>query len=103
MRDGQSEYIGSIKPGNIWGLNFGMGMALNDRSSFSMGIDLSSIGRTKQNGTPVVSSVRTQLATLQMGYSYRLSQRTTLNVSVGAGLTRDTPDLTLTVRLPMSF
>jgi len=101
--DGQREYIGSIKPGNIWGLNFGMGMALNDRSSFSMGIDLSSIGRTKQNGTPVASSVRTQLATLLMGYSYRLSQRTTLNVSVGAGLTRDTPDLTLTVRLPMSF
>ena len=101
--DGQREYIGSIKPGNIWGLNFGMGMALNDRSSFSMGMDLSSIGRTKQNGTPVASSVRTQLATLLMGYSYRLSQRTTLNVSVGAGLTRDTPDLTLTVRLPMSF
>lgn len=101
--NGQREYIGSIKPGNIWGLNFGMGMALNDRSSFSMGLDLSSIGRTKQNGSSVASSVRAQLATLQMGYSYRLSQRTTLNVSVGAGLTRDTPDLTLTVRLPMSF
>ena len=101
--NGQREYIGSIKPGNIWGLNFGMGMALNDRSSFSMGLDLSSIGRTKQNGSSVASSVRAQIATLQLGYSYRLSQRTTLNVSVGAGLTRDTPDLTLTVRLPMSF
>ena len=48
-------------------------------------------------------SVRTQLATLLLGYSYRLSKKTTLNVSVGAGLTRDTPDVSLTLRLPMTF
>ena len=48
-------------------------------------------------------SVRTQLASLLLGYSYRYSDKTTLNVTVGAGLTRDTPDLTLTVRVPMSF
>lgn len=101
--DGQQEFIGSIKPGNVWGINFGMGLALNERSSFSMGVDLNSVGRTKQNGVPVASSVRTQLSSLLLGYSYRYSQKTTLNVTVGAGLTRDTPDLTLSVRLPMSF
>jgi hypothetical protein len=47
--------------------------------------------------------VRTQLASLLLGYSYRMTDRQTLNVSVGAGLTRDTPDLTLTVRVPFSF
>jgi hypothetical protein len=47
--------------------------------------------------------VRTQLATLLLGYSYRMTNRTSLNVSVGAGLTRDTPDVSLTVRLPMTF
>ena len=101
--DGQQESIGSIKPGNVWGINFGMGLAINDRSSFSVGVDLNSIGRTKQNGVPVPSSVRTQLSSLLLGYSYRRSPKTTLNVTVGAGLTRDTPDLTLSVRLPMSF
>lgn len=101
--DGQQEFIGTVKPGDVLGVNFGMGMALNDRSSFSIGMDLNSIGRTKQNGTTLANSVRTQLATLQLGYSYRLSPRTMLNVSVGAGLTRDTPDMTLTVRLPMMF
>jgi hypothetical protein len=80
-----------------------MGLAINDRSSFSVGVDLNSVGRTKQNGVPVPSSVRTQLSSLLLGYSYRYSNRTTLNVTVGAGLTRDTPDLTLSVRLPMSF
>lgn len=101
--DGQQEFIGSVKPGNVWGINFGMGLALNERSSFSMGVDLNSVGRTQQNGVPVASSVRTQLSSLLLGYSYRYSQQTTLNVTVGAGLTRDTPDLTLSVRLPMSF
>ncbi|WP_087746598.1 FimV family protein [Acidovorax sp. T1m] len=100
---GEQEFIGSVKPGDVWGINFGMGLALNDRSSFSVGIDLNSVGRTKQNGVPVPSSVRTQLSSLLLGYSYRYSSRTTLNVTVGAGLTRDTPDLTLSVRLPMSF
>lgn len=101
--DGQLESIGSVKPGNVWGINFGMGLALNERSSFSMGVDLNSVGRTKQNGVAVPSSVRTTLSSLLLGYSYRYSPKTTLNVSVGAGLTRDTPDLTLSVRLPMSF
>lgn len=100
---GEQEFIGSVKPGDVWGINFGMGLALNDRSSFSVGVDLNSVGRTKQNGVPVPSSVRTQLSSLLLGYSYRYSDRTTLNVTVGAGLTRDTPDLTLSVRLPMSF
>lgn len=101
--NGEQEFIGSVKPGNAWGISFGMGLAINERSSFSVGVDLNSIGRTKLNGVPVASSVRTQLSSLLLGYSYRYSAKTTMNVSVGAGLTRDTPDLTLTVRLPMSF
>lgn len=101
--NGEEEFLGSVKPGDVVGINFGMGLALNDRSSFSMGVDLNSIGKTKQNGQPVVGSVRTQLASLLLGYSYRYSPKTTVNVTVGAGLTRDTPDLTLTLRVPMSF
>lgn len=101
--NGEREDIGSIRPGGVLGLNFGMGLALNDRSSFSMGVDLNSVGRTRQNGVPVASSVRTQLATLLMGYSYRYSDKTFINVTVGAGLTRDTPDLTVGLKIPMSF
>lgn len=100
---GQSELIGTIKPGGVLGVNFGMGLALNERSTFSMGVDLNSIARTRQNGAPVASSVRTQLASLLLGYSYRVDPKTTVNVSVAAGLTPDTPNLTLTVRIPVSF
>lgn len=101
--NGEREFLGSVKPGDVLGLNFGMGLALNERSSFSIGVDLNSIGRTRQNGVPVETSVRTQLASLLLGYSYRYSPKTTLNVTVGTGLTRDTPDLTLTVRIPMMY
>ncbi len=101
--DGEREYLGTIAPGGVIGFNFGMGVALNEKSSFSLGYDHSSIARTRLNGEVVPGSVRTQLGTLLLGYSYRLNPTTSLNVSVGAGLTRDTPDVSLTVRLPMTF
>ena len=101
--NGESEFIGEVAPGDILGVNFGIGLALNDKSSFSMGVDLNSVGRTRQNGEPVPASVRTQLASLLLGYSYRYSDKTTFSVTVGAGLTRDTPDLTVNLRIPMSF
>jgi hypothetical protein len=101
--NGAMEELGTIKPGAVVGFNFGMGLALNDKASLSLGYDHQSIARTKQNGVAVPGSVRTQLGTLLMGFSYRLNQKRTLNVTVGAGLTRDTPDVSLSVRLPMSF
>ena len=101
--NGEFEPLGTISPGAVLGFNFGMGLAINEKSTLSIGYDHSSVGRTESNGEVVKGSVRTQLGTLLLGYAYRLSPKTTLNVSVGAGLTRDTPDVSLTVRLPVSF
>jgi hypothetical protein len=100
---GEREFLGDIKPGDIVGFNFGMGLALNEKASLSLGYDHSSIGRTRQGGIPVPGAVRTQLGTLLMGYSYRVSDQYTVNVSVGAGLTRDTPDVSLSLRVPLTF
>ena len=101
--NGEKEFLGDVKPGDVFGFNFGMGLALNEKASFSIGYDHSSVARTRQGGQVVPGSVRIQLGTLLLGYSYRLSDKRTLNVSVGAGLTRDTPDVTLMVRVPFSF
>lgn len=103
LRDGLREPLGTVEPGKIFGVNFGIGLALNEKGSLSLGYDHSTIGRTRQNGTVVPGAVRTQLGTLLMGYSYRLAKDRTLNISVGAGLTRDTPDVSLSFRLPMTF
>lgn len=97
------EPLGTIHPGGVLGFNFGMGLALNERSSFSIGYDHASVGPTKQNGQRAPESVRVQLGTLLLGYSHRIGRGQTLNLSLGAGLTEDTPDVTLTVRLPFTF
>jgi hypothetical protein len=97
------EDFGDVQPGGNFGFNFGMGLALNERSSFSVGYDHLSVGKLKQNGRTTPTSVRTQLGTLLLGYSYRLDARRTVNLSVGAGLTEDTPDVQLTLRVPYSL
>lgn len=101
--NGEKELLGDLESGAVIGFNFGMGLALNDKASVSFGYDHSSIGRMRQNGTAIPSSVRTQLGTLVVGYSYRLSDTRSLNVSVGVGVTRDTPDVSLTARVPFNF
>jgi hypothetical protein len=101
--NGERENIGDIEPGGVIGINFGMGLALNDKTAFSIGFDLNSVGRTRQNGQAVATSVRTQLSSLLLGYSHRISPKTSVNLSMAAGLTRDTPDLSLSLRLPFSF
>lgn len=103
LLNGQQELLGTIAPGAVLGFNFGMSLALNEKSSFSIGYDHSMVDRTRQNGEVVPGSVVSQLGTLLLGYSHRLNSSTSLNLSVGAGLTRDTPDVTVTVRLPITF
>lgn len=101
--NGERDRLGELAPGDVVGFNFGMGLALNDKASLSIGYDHSSIGRMRQNGITVPGAVRTQLGTLLIGYSYRLSAKRTLNVAVGAGVTRDTPDVSLSLRLPINL
>jgi hypothetical protein len=101
--DSGPEDLGTIRPGGVIGFNFGMGLGLNEKSSFSIGYDHASVGRTKQNGAPAADSVRVQLGTLLLGYNYRLNNQRTISVSLGAGLTRDTPDVSMTVRVPTTF
>lgn len=107
QNDGQGNItvtnLDTVQPGGVFGFNFGMGLALNDRSSFSIGYDHASVGRTRINGREDPLGVRVQLGTLIFGYAYRLSPERALNVSLGVGVTRDTPDLTLTLRMPFTL
>ena len=100
---GEKELLGEIAPGDIYGFNFGMGLSLNEKASFSIGYDQSMIGRTKQNGVAVPGSVRTTLGNLLLGVSYRYNPTSTLNMSLGVGVTRDTPDVSFTMRTPLTF
>lgn len=100
--------FGRIKPGDILDLNVGLGLALNDRASFSVGYQQSMVSKSSQSGeesaakrlAPPSSLV---LGTARFGVSYRLTAKTLLNFSLGIGVTDDSPDLELTVRVPYTY
>lgn len=96
-------YFGMVDPGDAVEFNFGMGFALNEKASFSLGYDHIVVGRDMVNGTVAPLSQVTQLGTLLLGYSYRVSDKTTVNLSLGAGLTQATPGVQLTLRVPMDM
>ena len=98
-----TDFIGDIEAGDIIGFNVGLGLSLNEKAAISFGYDQNIVGKTKQNDVDAPGAVRIILGTLLLGGTYRFSDRVSLNVSVGVGVTRDTPDISLTARLPISF
>lgn len=100
---GDKQFLGDVKAGDIFDINVGVGLALNDKASLSFGYDQAFVGATEANGKTVPGSTRIVLGTLSVGGSYTFSPQRTLNVALGVGVTRDTPDVTLTVRMPMTF
>jgi opacity protein-like surface antigen len=98
---------GRVDPGGILDLTMGMGLALNEHASFSVGYQHSIVDQTTQP-TPAVGLALTrvgtlQLGTLRFGVAYRLTDRFSVNTTIGIGVTRDTPDLEATLRLPYRF
>jgi hypothetical protein len=95
--------VGEVDPGDSLGLNFGMGLSLNERSSFSLSYEHTWIGKSTFDGEEAPNALNVQLGTLQTTFAYRLNQSTNLNLTIGAGLTEDTPDTTVTLRVPIRF
>ena len=99
--------FGRISPGNVFDATFGMGLALNEKASFSIGYQHSVVGKPSQegqtSGTTLAPTSTLQLGTVRFGFSYRLTDKTNLNLTLGVGATRDAPDLELTLRAPMTF
>ena len=93
--------IGSYNPGDGVTFNFGLGLSLNERTSFSVGYEQDIFFKDKQNGQYILNAQNQTLGTLLIGYSYRLSRVTTLNLSLGIGVTPDAPNINIWVRLPV--
>jgi long-subunit fatty acid transport protein len=98
-----TEFIGDVEAGDIIGFNLGVGLALNEKAAISFGYDQNLVGKTQQNGDDAPGAVRLMLGTLVLGGTYRFNERTSLNVALSVGVTRDTPDVSLNVRVPVMF
>lgn len=97
---------GTIDPGDAVGVSFGIGFAINERTSFSLGYDHSNIMDTlvEHNPSKIESQFkRFQVGSLLFGVNHTLSPNAHFNVSLGVGVTEQAPDIQLTVRTPFSW
>jgi hypothetical protein len=97
-------HIGHVNPGDSIGATIGFGLSLNPRFSVSFGYSHNYIFGTKTeiDGSTEKTS-KLQVGRLQMGWSYRLTERITFNNSFEFGVTGDAPDLRITIRTPYRF
>lgn len=97
-------FVGRVDPGDAIGGNIGFGFALNPRFSFSLGYRHNYIFKTTTElGDTVQKSRDLQVGSLNLGMSYRITERRTVNLGFEFGVTEDAPDVSLTLRMPFGF
>jgi predicted porin len=102
----EGDYKG-FERGDFVGGSFGYSYALNYDLSISTSLSYlrqieDSTVRRPQGGRLTLGRRETD-ATLSLGLTYALTRRTALALSVGIGLTDESPELTLSMSLPMAF
>lgn len=95
--------FGRIAPGNAIGISLGMGFAINETASFSLGYDHSIVGATKRDGQTLPGSDTLHLGSLLLGASFRQAENRSLHLALAAGLTDDATDVRLILRYPISW
>lgn len=104
---GNTPTPGTIDLGNAYQFGFGMAFALNERLSmnFSYTQRFTETARQKAQGGmwQSITGSDANIATLNVGASFALSQQLTLVTNVGIGLTTDAPDVQLGFKLPYQF
>jgi len=91
-----------VNPGDGVGITFGMGFGINERSSFNIGYSHRHNFNTRINGNKLPGS-QLDIGQLLIGYAFKYSMLTTLNLSFAIGTTSDAQDVRLNFRMPMMF
>jgi Putative MetA-pathway of phenol degradation len=93
---------GDIKLPNSFEYNLGFILALQEKFSINFALNQKIAGKTTQNGNPLPDTAINAIA-FNIGATYVVSPRFSLDFLVGIGLTPDAPDVSLLVRMPMTF
>ncbi|WP_417877567.1 transporter [Vibrio sp.] len=101
--EGEEEQKVEVELGDTIALSGGMGFAVNPDLSFSLGLSHKTILKSKINGSYSEDAKLLQLDSFIFGINYAFSESSSLNVSAQAGLTEDTPDFQLTIRVPYNI
>lgn len=91
-----------VDPGDAFRMSLGLGFAINEEASFSLGYQHDVIFPSEVDGSKVDDS-DLHVGKLLIGGSYRVTDNTTVNLSVGIGATEEAPDVDLLLRVPIRF
>lgn len=104
--------IERVQPGQALAASFGLGVSLNQRTSFNLGYAHTWVFGTETRtrlidtgpmdpGPTITTSRDLQLGRFLFGTTYRLNDRTSLNWAVEVGATEDATDLRVVFRIPV--
>ncbi len=93
---------GTIKLGNSFEYNIGFILALQEKFSINFAINQRITGKTTRNGLDLPDTSINAIS-LNIGATYVVNPKFSLDFLVGIGLTPDAPDASLLVRMPMTF
>ncbi len=93
---------GDVKPGDSIEIGLGMAYALNEKLSTSLSYQQRYYFKTEQNGDELADT-DFNVASMNFGVNYGITDRVSFSVSIGIGLTDDAADTTVEIRLPIRF
>ncbi len=98
---------GDVKIGDAFQFGGGLAFALNDKSSISMSYTQRIVERTRltpdgQDSRVVVGS-QANVALMNFGATFSLGENIALVSNIGVGLTNDSPDMAVSLRIPYRF
>ncbi|MGD9980709.1 MAG: transporter, partial [Hyphomonadaceae bacterium] len=100
---------GHVDPGDSISFGIGFGIAINPRFSYSIGYSHAYVLPTETeisdaNGVMInQESPELQVGTMQLGLSFRATERLTISTGVDFGVTEDAPDVRVSLRTPFRW
>ncbi|MCA9399589.1 MAG: transporter [Candidatus Omnitrophica bacterium] len=94
--------FGTIDPGDSFAYSVGTAIALSYQTAINFSFDNSITMRTERNNAPVIGSFLNS-ANFKAGINWATSQNSSVDLSIGFGLTDDSPDFTVSLRVPYVF
>ncbi len=99
-----NRFVKSVDPGDAIRLSVGMGFALNEKVSISVGYQhdfISESDTTFSDGS--FHSQSLSVGSLNIGANWQITNSTALGVGVSVGVTNDSPDVRLMARVPITL
>lgn len=93
---------GEVDAGDGIGASFGLGVSLNARTSMSLSYSHKHVMESKINDEKIDGS-ELDIGQLIVGYSFRYTAQTNINMSLAVGVTDDAQDVRLNLRVQSPF